>query len=304
MVASLPLRPGTVLGGRYEIDELLARGGHGALFRAKQRPIGREVAIKVMLPSAAPDAAQRFGREVALVQKLEHPNTVRLYDFGTTDDGRPYMVFELLRGRSLEAVIAEGAMSAERVAPIAAQILKSLMEAHGLGIVHRDVKPSNVMLVSYSGEEDFVKVLDFGVARPIEASVKGKSITREGQLVGSAPYMSPEAVRGERLDARADLYALGVVMAEALSGAPIYDGLSEVHIWMKHASAEPAPIPPRVLASPLGPVIARAVQKDRNERYASSADMLADVERVAAALAGDDPAPTARMLVAEVGPEQ
>jgi serine/threonine protein kinase len=170
-----------------------------------------------------------------------------------------------------------------RVAAIAAQILKSLMEAHGLGIVHRDIKPSNVMLVSYSGEDDFVKVLDFGVARPM-AKTRGGSITREGQIIGSAPYMAPEQVRAERIDARADIYALGLVLAEALSGKPVYDAPSEIHIWLMHTTPGPAPLSAFARSSALGPIIERAVEKDANKRYASAAEMLDDVERVLASM--------------------
>jgi serine/threonine protein kinase len=301
MVGPTSIRAGDVLGGRYEIAEQIGSGGHGVVFRAVQKPLARDVAIKVMLPTDADGATERFGREVALVQRLEHPNTVRLYDFGTTEDGLPFMVFELLRGRSLEQEIAEGPMPPARVAAIAVQILKSLMEAHALGIVHRDVKPSNVMLVTYSGEEDFVKVLDFGVARSYRT--KGGSITREGQIVGSAPYMSPEQVRSDRVDPRADVYALGLVLAEALAGVPVYEGPSEVHIWLMQASPEDPPIPALAAASSLGPVIARATKKDPAQRYQTASEMLTDLEQVEnliekEAVPSTDPAPGMQTLPA------
>ncbi len=294
------MEPGTVLGGRYEIAEEIGKGGNGIVYRAVQKPLGRDVAIKIMLPTNAAGVAERFAREATLVKRLEHPNTVRLYDFGTTEDGLPYMVFELLRGRSLEQEVAKGPLPPARVAAIAAQMLKSLMEAHGLGIVHRDVKPSNVMLVTYSGEKDFVKVLDFGVARPM-APTRGGSITREGQIIGSAPYMAPEQVRGERVDALADVYAVGLVLAEALAGAPVYDGPSEVHIWLMHTQPGPAPIAPLAASSALGPIIARAVEKDASKRYPSAAEMLEDVEAVLATMEAGVP-PTDPMPQAVIGP--
>ena len=281
-----PLAPGHLVAGRYELVELLGEGGHGAVYRARQRPLGREVAIKMILAEAmlAEGMLERFAREAALVQRLEHPNTVRIYDFGATDDGLPFIVFELLRGRTLEQEIARGTLSTSRVGRVATQVLKSLMEAHSLGIVHRDIKPSNVLLSDHSGEIDFVKVLDFGVARHSEPGANGAPITRAGQIVGTPSYMAPEQIHGGTIGPEADLYALGLVMAEAASGVRVYDDGSAMQIWMKQTSAEPVPLPPIVTSSALGPVIARATRKKASERYPSAEAMLADVER--ALLAG------------------
>ena len=280
------LAPGHLVAGRYELVELLGEGGHGAVYRALQKPLGREVAIKMILAEAmlAEGMLERFAREAALVQRLEHPNTVRMYDFGTTDLGLPFIVFELLRGRTLEQEITRGTLTTSRVGRVATQVLKSLMEAHALGIVHRDIKPSNVLLSDHSGEIDFVKVLDFGVARHSEPGASGAPITRAGQIVGTPSYMAPEQIHGSAIGPEADLYALGLVMAEAASGHRIYDDGSAMQIWMKQTSAEPVPLPPIVLASALGPVIVRATRKKPSERYSSAAAMLADVER--ALLAG------------------
>ena len=164
------LAAGHLVAGRYELAELLGEGGHGAVYRALQKPLGREVAIKMILAEAvlADGMLERFTREASLLQRLEHPNTVRIFDFGTTDHGLPFIVFELLRGRTLEQEIARGTLTTTRVGRVASQVLKSLMEAHALGIVHRDIKPSNILLSDHSGERDFVKVLDFGVARDTE----------------------------------------------------------------------------------------------------------------------------------------
>ena len=280
------LAAGHLVAGRYELVELLGEGGHGAVYRALQRPLGREVAIKMILAEAvlADGMLERLAREAALVQRLEHPNTVRIYDFGTTDAGLPFIVFELLRGRTLEQEIKRGTLSTSRVGRVAAQVLKSLMEAHSLGIVHRDVKPSNILLSDYSGETDFVKVLDFGVARHSEPGANGAPITRAGQIVGTPSYMAPEQIHGGTIGPEADLYALGLVMAEAASGVRVYDDGSAMQIWMRQTSAEPAPLPPIITASALGPVIVRATRKKVSERYPSAEAMLADVER--ALLAG------------------
>ena len=296
--------PGQVIAGRYELVELLGQGGHGAVYRAIQRPLGREVAIKMILIEAiyADGMLERFAREAALVQRLEHPNTVRLFDFGTTELGLPYIVFELLRGRTIEQELARGTLTPFRVGRVATQVLKSLMEAHALGIVHRDIKPSNVLLVDYSGETDFVKVLDFGVARRIKTAGDDKEkpgITHDGQIIGTPSYMAPEQIRGAAVGPQADLYALGLVMAEALTGTQIYGGDTAMQIWIKQTSDEKVPLPHVVLGSVLGPVIARATAKSVSERYPSAAAMREDLEKllVAASAATD---PLAKPIVLDV----
>ena len=287
----LPFERGTVLGGRYELAELLGTGGHGAVYRAVQRPLGREVAVKVLLAEtlAGEGALERLAREAGLVKRLEHPHTVRLSDFGTNESGQPFLVFELLRGRSLEDELRKGPLAIPRVAHVATQALKALMEAHGLGIVHRDIKPSNVLLLDYPGEPDFVKVLDFGVARSIETAEKAQ-ITVAGQIIGTPAYMAPEQVDALPISPRADLYALGLVMAELIAGKPVFHHGSPVQIWMQQASPDPVPLSGVVLSSALGAVITRATKKRPEERYASAAEMLADIERaMAASVAGTDP---------------
>ncbi len=268
--------PGQVVAGRYELVELLGQGGHGAVYRAVQRPLGREVAIKMILVEAIYSGGmlERFAREAALVQRLEHPNTVRLFDYGTTEQGLPYIVFELLRGRTLEQELERGTLTPFRVGLVASQVLKSLMEAHALGIVHRDVKPSNVLLVDYSGETDFVKVLDFGVARNVKTEGEKPGITHDGQIIGTPSYMAPEQVRGSVVGPAADLHALGLVMAEATSGTRIDGAGSAMEIWMKQTSPDPVQLPHLVTSSALGPVIVRATRKIVSERYPSAEAML------------------------------
>src|SRR5262249_48733730 len=153
--------------------------------------------------------------------------------------------------------------------------LKALMEAHGLGFVHRDIKPSNIFLCEFSGEKDFVKVLDFGIAKSLYASAM---LTKTGMIVGTPNYMAPEQVAGADVTASADLYALGLLMAEALTGRPVFYGDSAFSICVAQLSEAPVPLPPEVLASPLGPVIARATQKRAAERFQSAAEMLTHLE--------------------------
>jgi serine/threonine-protein kinase len=283
---------------RYEILERIGQGGHGTVYRARQRaagPHGREVALKVLRADAT-RLRERFAREAAIVEKLEHPNTVRLFESGHAPDGVPYMVFELVRGRTLAAEIAKGPMAPARVARIASQVLKALMEAHQHGIVHRDVKPENVLLVDHAGEPDFVKLLDFGVAvdgaaseRP--ASGPGQSsLTTTGQVIGTPRYMSPEQVTGAPIDPRTDLYALGLVMAEALGGTPVMQGDSAMAVCMQHASAAPVPLSSLVTSGPLGPIIVRATAKAPHARFGSAREML-DTISAGASVAPPPPQP-------------
>lgn len=290
----LPISPGAIVADRYQLLELLGRGGHGAVYRAIQSPLGREVALKMMLVEALQGngALERFAREARVVQGLEHPHTVRLYDFGTTKEGMPFSVFELLRGPTLAEEIARGPFAPHRVGHVASQVLKSLMEAHAKGIVHRDIKPSNILLLDYSGEKDFVKVLDFGVARPIVAPTPREAITHAGQIIGTPAYMAPEQVHEGAIGPATDLYALGLVMAEALTGRQVYADGSPIHVWMQQTSAEPVPLSSTVTTSPFGAIITRATRKAIHERYGSASEMLADVERAVLSSSASGVAPT------------
>jgi serine/threonine-protein kinase len=273
------LRPGELVAGRYRVEGLVGQGGFGAVFKAMQLPMNRAVAIKVVLPHAATNAEvrARFRRESELAQRLEHPNTVRLYDFGETDDGLPFIVWEYLTGRPLDAILkASGAQGVERAARIGGQILKSLMEAHEKGIIHRDIKPSNVFLCDFSGERDFVKVLDFGIAKAAD----GQQVTRGGTMLGTPAYMSPEQVAGGEITAASDTYALGLVLAEIIVGQPVFAGDTALGIAMRQLSDDPAQMPSTVVDSRLGPVIVRATQKKVDARFSSAGEMLAALEAV------------------------
>jgi hypothetical protein len=275
-------RPGDVVGGRYRIDALIGGGGFGTVFRATQLNLARAVAVKLLHPGlfAAEGALERFCREAELVQQLKHPNTVRVYDFGRTETGLPFIVWEHLEGQPLDALVArEGALSPARVVRITSQVLKALMEAHALGIVHRDIKPANLFVSNFSGEPDFVKVLDFGVAKTL--SEQGPGITSGAMPIGTPSYMAPEQVRTEPIGPAADLYALGLVMAELLCGRAVVQGRSVVDVFMAQASPEAIALPHEVEAGPLGAVVRRATEKVIAHRYASAREMLADLERVA-----------------------
>jgi serine/threonine protein kinase len=300
-------RPGEVVDGRYRVEEVIGRGGFGVVVRAVQLNLGRPVAIKLLRPEllATELIVKRFLREARLVQRLEHPNTVRLLDVGQTAEGVPFLVFELLTGRPLDRVIRlEGPLEAGRVARIAGQALKALVEAHERQVVHRDLKPANIYLCEYQSERDYVKVLDFGIGKALDASGPGFTVlTQAGKIVGTPNYLAPERLRGEASEApSSDLYALGLIMAEMLAGRAVVSGPSFDAICAVHLAEAPLELPPAVVGSPLAPVIRRAVEKDPARRFTSAAEMLAALrpERAAAASALAPPRLSRRALIAVV----
>lgn len=280
--STISLQPGDVLAGRYRIEAPIGAGGFGTVFRATQLNLDRTVALKVLLPELVdqPSEMERFRREAQLAQRLEHPNTVRLFDFGVSESGVPFMAWELLRGKALDAVIrSDRGLSPSRVHRITSQILKSLMEAHGLGIVHRDIKPSNIFICDFQGEPDYVKVLDFGIAKATQSQTQ-VGLTQAGIALGTPSYMAPEQVAGGAITAGSDLYAVGLVMAEALSGHTVMRGSTGMEIAIAQASPQPVPLPPEAVNSPLGPVIFKATQKSQALRYGSAREMLEHLEAV------------------------
>ncbi len=216
---------GQVVGGRYHIVGLIGEGGMGIVYKAEQR-LGstvRKVAVKTLHAelSRDPSITARFHREVGTVAQLEHPNTVKVYDFGSTDDGTLYIAMEFLDGRSLSKVIeTEGALEPRRVGNLIRQVAGSLDEAHRQGIVHRALKPENVLLIDRAGEKDVVKLVDFGIAARTESADREKEqkLTQQGMVLGTPPYMSPEQFTGKHLDARSDVYSLGIMAYEMLTG--------------------------------------------------------------------------------------
>ncbi len=274
-------QPGDVLAERYRIEEQIGKGGFGVVYRAQQLGMDRTVAVKTLLPSALHhlNAGERFRREAMLARDLNHPNTIRLYDFGQDQDGLMYIAMEYLDGEPLSRLMArEGPLSAERVQHITLQILKSLSEAHEHGVIHRDLKPGNIFICKVHGEEDFVKVLDFGIAKVYGATTE--DITGTGQGFGTARYMAPEQIRGKDICAGTDLYGLGIMMTEALSGTKVFASDSSVEVAVAQLSPEPVPIPDVVLQGPLGLIIQRATEKGLEYRYETALDMLEELRAV------------------------
>lgn len=230
-----------MIDGKYRLDALIGEGGMGLVFRATQLAVNRPVAVKLLKQIPGLDEeqlSQRFKREALATSRLRHPNTVQVIDFGETADGVLYLVLELLEGAPLSHVIArQGPMAPGRAAAIGRQIAKSLAEAHELGIVHRDLKPDNVFLCQYHGDTDVPKVMDFGIARVMTTDV---SMTRTGMMIGTPKYMAPEQAMGKKVGPTADLYALGIILFEMLTGRPPFVAESAMALAMAHVN-EPAP---------------------------------------------------------------
>jgi len=272
--------------GSYRLVSLIGEGGMGEVWRASHRMLARPAAIKLVKPAAASSARQadvfikRFRREANMIAGLQSPHTVYLYDFGTAKDGRFYYVMELLDGISLQTLVTTfGPQPASRVIFILRQICSSLDEAHEQGLVHRDLKPSNVMLCTVARRHDFVKVLDFGLAKSVApaARVDVSQLTVEGVAAGTPGYIAPEVALGEAaVDARADLYALGCVAYVLLTGTLVFPDPNPLSMTLKHVQA--APDPPSLRTElPIPPdlerIILQCLEKNPADRPASARDL-------------------------------
>ena len=265
---------GRVINDRFRVLALIARGGMGRVYRAEQQPLGRLVALKVLAHSEDdndPDFQQRFFLEAATCAKLRHGNTVTVFDYGRTDDDVYFIAMELLEGRTLrQAMTQDGPFSPGRATHVALQIGRSLREAHGMGITHRDLKPGNVFLIRQDEEADFVKVLDFGLVKTKDRDVE---LTQTGQFMGSPKYIAPEQIRGREVDGRADVYSLGVLLYEMLTGKPPFKRDTTVDTLMAHIQD---PVPPMAETNPevvvpqaLEAVVLRCLRKPRDDRFPS-----------------------------------
>ena len=270
---------GRVVGGTYLLQEVVGVGGMGRVYKAEQSTLGRTVAVKVIHPHLLSDeqTVARFYQEARASSRLNHPNSVSIIDFGRTDDGILYLAMEFLSGKDLALVMhEEGPLGIERVCNILVNTLDALGEAHELGIVHRDLKPENIILRPLRSGDDLVKVVDFGLATIVG---KESSITKPGLVCGTPDYMSPEQGRGDGVDGRGDLYALGVVLFELLVGHLPYIDDTPTRVVLRHLND---PVPDPRVASPnrdipdrLAEVTMKALAKNANDRYQVARDMQA-----------------------------
>lgn len=276
---------GKIIAGRYRVVSLIGEGGMGRVYLAEQKmgAATRKVAIKTLHPelSADPQLVARFHRECETVIELHHPNTIQFYDFGELEDRTLYVVMEFIEGAALASILEAGPLDPTRADRIIIQICGSLHEAHQRGIVHRDLKPDNVLLTNRGGQMDFVKVLDFGIAKRSEAEDQSKTkLTKQGMVLGTPPYMSPEQFSGQQLDARSDIYSLGIMAYEMLSGRLPFDGKTPWEWATKHLTAAPAPLELDPRGASLPPnkrsAIMRALAKDRDQRHATVMEFSAE----------------------------
>jgi serine/threonine-protein kinase len=276
--------------GSYRLGELLGRGGMGEVYLATHRMLARPAAIKLINPEAlagddgtkAQLATARFRREADAAARLKSPHTVQLYDFGVTEEGRLYLVMELLEGLDLDTLVRrDGPLRAARVVHILRQDSQELEEAHDAGLVHRDIKPANIHLGRVGREPDFVKVLDFGLVKSIEGA-KGEDplATIAGMTLGTPAYMAPEMVQSESIDGRADLYSLGCVGYFLLTGQLVFQGDTAIQTMFMHMQREPVP-PSRRTDNPIPPaleqVLLACLAKEPADRPQSAADLEASL---------------------------
>jgi eukaryotic-like serine/threonine-protein kinase len=265
-----------VLGGRYRMESLLGQGGMAQVYKGTDTVLGRPVAIKILAPQYAKDQSfvDRFRREAQSAARLNHPNVVGVYDTGS-DDGTHYIVMEYVEGRTLADFLSSGgSLLPERAVELASSVCVALSEAHKAGIVHRDIKPGNIM-VTRNGE---VKVMDFGIARAATA----ETVTATATVLGTASYLSPEQAQGKPVDARSDIYSLGIVLYEMLVGRVPFGGDSAVAVAYKHVQEAPEP-PSRInpdISPSLEAVVMRALAKNPDNRYQTAEEFCADLDRL------------------------
>lgn len=296
---------GAVAGGRYQLRDLLGEGGMASVYLAYDSALDRQVAIKTLHTELGREQSfrERFRREAQAVAKLQHTNIVSVFDTGEDELGgalMPYIVMEYVEGQPLGSVLADdirqyGAMPADKALKVTADVLAALETSHEMGLVHRDIKPGNVMMT----KRGIVKVMDFGIARAMQSGVT--SMTQTGMVVGTPQYLSPEQALGRGVDARSDLYSVGIMLFQLLTGRIPFDADSPLAIAYAHVQEEP--VAPSTINRSVTPamdaLVARALKKNPNERFPSAAAMRDEIARVLNASGGQTGAP---VIVAGGGP--
>ena len=270
------LRPGALVAGRYEIVSLICSGGMGVIYKAKHLLLDKFCAIKMLHHHRMHEKAlQRFEQEARATSKLTHPKLITVHDFGFSEDGHPFMVMDLIEGVSLSDFIGDrGGLGCEQAVNIFLQICDGMQYAHEQGVLHRDLKPSNVMLADVETQTPEAKVVDFGIAKidcgPDQTAV---AVTQSGEILGSPLYMSPEQATGRHVDKRSDIYSMGCLMYETLTGRPPFKGDSTLETMIQHLRSEPPTLAEksacRSFPKELDVVMQKALAKDPDQRYQS-----------------------------------
>ena len=278
---------GVVVDGRYRFDSVLGEGGMGIVYKATHTALGKPLAVKVLRPEVSKNEqiVARFKQEAQSASAIGNQHIIDVSDFGTMPDGSTYFVMEFLTGQSLTEALEEQKFATERTLRVGKQLCSALGAAHDIGVVHRDLKPDNVQLVTRGGQHDFVKVLDFGIAKVGGSTSK---LTQAGQVFGTPHYMSPEQCAGTAVDHRTDIYAVGVILYEMATGQVPFDADNLMGILTKHLYENPVPpheLPPPVdVPSALEAVILKCLSKKPEARYQSMGELFSDLEAVESGL--------------------
>ncbi len=310
--SSSALAPGSLVDGRYEVVRELGRGGMGVVYEAEQVTLQKRVALKVIQvdPSLRAGAGgrllKRFLREARVASSLEHRNVVDISDFGDIDERSTYYVMELLEGRDLSTVLrADGPLPWPRAQWVLRQVLEALHEAHAKGIIHRDIKPANIMVLDQRDEvgQEWVKVLDFGIAKVQDADEESQALTGTSEILGTAKYMAPELVTGNAPDARIDLYAVGIVAYQLLTGTAPFDSPSTFQLLMMQMNDPPPSMRERVPTVPpaVEAFVRRALEKSPDARYQTAAQMREALDALTDAVA-DPSLPDSTVLLPSDAP--
>jgi len=270
------LTPGITFAKRYQIIEELGKGGMGRVYKVLDNEIGEKVALKLLNPDIAADSKtiERFRNELKTARQISHKNVCRMYHL-SKEEGAPYIIMEYVRGEDLKSMIRMMArLSPGQTVSIGRQVCEGLNEAHRLGVVHRDLKPQNIMI----DRDGNVKIMDFGIARTLRA----KGITGEGVMIGTPEYMSPEQAEGKEADERADIYALGIILFEMLTGRVPFEGETPLSVALKHKTEAP-PDPRKIntqIPNDLALLILRCLEKEKGERYQSAQELLGEFAKI------------------------
>jgi serine/threonine-protein kinase len=276
---------GKVIDGRYRVSELIGQGGMGVVYKVEHQRMGKIAALKMLHHelTSDPEVVRRFKTEAEAVSRLTHHNTVQVFDFGNYQ-GASYLVMEFVRGVDIgELIDRDGALSFSKAAPLFAQTCAAMVEAHSMGVIHRDLKPENILVTRTHRGRDFVKVLDFGLAKLSEKK-EDSSTTGQGLIVGTPYYMAPEQIRGEHCDPRTDIYAMGALMYHSLTGVPPFEAKAPVGVLTKHLTDPVVPPSERrpnlAINARVDEMVLRAMEKKPDDRYQSASDLLEEIELI------------------------